>query len=136
MATPPNTPTMGNAPQGPAGGGRRGFPALASPGSPQDQAAALGDQNPFSPGVALRAHEIWSCFGVRAQGGDFRLWEPVRDGPGDQEGPGGLGADQVPGGGGEVLGDRAGGDDEVRRLWSLDLTLEASEEWDALHPIF
>lgn len=128
MDTPPNTPTLGNRDQGPARGRGEWLPPLASPCEAQVQAAPVGDQDPFSPGVPLRANEIWGGFGLRAQGGDFRLWDEVPAWQANQGWARGLGVGQDPGGGGELQGDRGGGDDEVRHMWTLDAVNEGI--WD------
>jgi len=124
MDTPPSTPELGPADQGPTGGGGEWVPALASGSEAQEQATPDWDPAPLPAGGPRRGDQELSRLGLRLEGGYLRSWDAVLPGDGQGEG-GGLGADQDPGRGGPLLGDRRWRDAQVRELW----TVEESVPW-------
>lgn len=130
MATPYNSPDLGDTDQGPAGGGGGGLPPLASPGPAQDQAAAFWNPPPIPEGDPRGANEELCRLGLRVEGGYLRPWDEVPPGEGEESWARGLGPSKDPLRRGSLWRDREWSHDEVRAMWTLEAVNEGF--WDDL----
>lgn len=122
---------MGHAAEGPTGGGSGGLSPLAGGGATEAEAETFWCPPPFPAGDPRRANEERSRFGLCLEGGDTRPWQPIPAGWDQGEG-GGLERGEGAGGGRPILGDRPWHYAQVRRLWAVDLTVDANHEWELI----